>query len=89
MRVALRHRYLTLIILIATVGLNFWLYVQLPFGFFPQQDTGRLQGFLQGDPYTSFQLMSEKLKQMMKIAQEDPDVDQVSRATESDDSVER
>jgi multidrug efflux pump len=81
LKIALRHRHVTLLILAATVALNFWLYTQLPFGFFPQQDTGRLNGGIQADESISFQLMREKLKQFVQIVQSDPDVDSVSGFT--------
>ena len=77
LRVALRHRTITLLILAGTVALNFWLYTQLPFGFFPQQDTGRLNGGIQADQSISFQLMRQKLQQMIKIVSSDPDVESV------------
>jgi len=77
LRVALRHRLITLGILAATVALNFWLYTQLPFGFFPQQDTGRLNGGIQADQSISFQLMRQKLQKFIEIVKADPDVDSV------------
>jgi len=77
LRVALRHRTITLLILAATVALNFWLYTQLPFGFFPQQDTGRLNGGIQADQSISFQLMRQKVAQFIQIVGSDPDVDSV------------
>ena len=48
-------------VLAATVALNVYLYVTIPKGFFPQQDTGRLVGGIQGDQSISFQAMREKL----------------------------
>ena len=77
LRVALRHRVITLAILAATVALNFWLYTQLPFGFFPQQDTGRLNGGIQADQSISFQLMRQKLQKFIEIVKADPDVESV------------
>jgi len=77
LRVALQHRTLTLSILAATVALNFWLYTQLPFGFFPQQDTGRLNGGIQADQSISFQLMRQKVAQFIQIVGSDPDVESV------------
>jgi multidrug efflux pump len=74
---ALRHSSLVLLIFIATICLNAWLYVIVPKGFFPQQDTGRLIGSLQADQSISFQLMSKKLRQMMNIVREDPAVENV------------
>jgi multidrug efflux pump len=74
---ALRHHALVLVIFIATICLNVALFVVVPKGFFPQQDTGRLIGSLQADQSISFQLMSTKLKQMIDIVRADPAVDTV------------
>jgi multidrug efflux pump len=71
---ALRHRRLVLLILIATICLNVELYIIVPKGFFPQQDTGRLIGSLQADQSISFQAMSRKLQQMVSIVRQDPAV---------------
>jgi multidrug efflux pump len=74
---ALRHHALVLVIFIATICLNVALFVVVPKGFFPQQDTGRIIGSLQADQSISFQLMSTKLKQMIDIVRADPAVDTV------------
>jgi len=71
---ALAHGPLMMLVLAATVGLNVYLYGIIPKGFFPQQDTGRLVGFIQADQSISFQRMSKKLKQFIDIVQADPDV---------------
>jgi multidrug efflux pump len=74
---SLRHPRLILLVLVATIGLNVWLYVIIPKGFFPQQDTGRLVGGIQADQSTSFQAMKGKFAEMMKIVGENPAVDGV------------
>ncbi len=51
-----------IIVLACTVGLNVWLFSIIPKGFFPEQDTGRLSGFIQADQSISFQRMSQKLQ---------------------------
>jgi len=71
---SLRHGPLLMIVMLATIGLNVLLYVVIPKGFFPQQDTGRLIGSIQGDQSISFQLMRRKLGQMVSIVQHDPAV---------------
>ena len=71
---ALGHSRLVLAILAATLCLNFYLYVAIPKGFFPQQDTGRLIGSIQADQAISFQLMSQKLGQFADIVSRDPAV---------------
>jgi multidrug efflux pump len=75
---ALDHRRIMLSILIATVALNVFMYVIIPKGFFPQQDTGQLQGGIRGDATSSFQLMKTKLKEVAKIIQDDPAVSTVT-----------
>ncbi len=75
---ALDHRRIMLSILIATVALNIFMYVVIPKGFFPQQDTGQLQGGIRGDATSSFQLMEGKLKQVARIIQDDPAVSTVT-----------
>ena len=74
---SLRHPLLILLVLIATIGINIWLYVIIPKGFFPQQDTGRLVGGIQADQSTSFQAMKGKFSEMMKIVGQNPAVDGV------------
>ncbi|MGF6754650.1 efflux RND transporter permease subunit [Paraburkholderia sp. GAS42] len=74
---ALLHPRLIVTILIATIGLNVWLYIIVPKGFFPQQDTGRLVGGIQADQSTSFQAMKVKFSEMMAIVQKNPAVDSV------------
>src|SRR6201992_769301 len=73
--VALRHPLSVMLILAATLGLNFYLYGAVPKGFVPQQDTGLLIGSIQADQRTSFQLMQQKLTQFIDIVKSDPAVD--------------
>jgi multidrug efflux pump len=74
---SLVHPRLIVTILILTVGLNVWLYIIVPKGFFPQQDTGRLVGGIQADQSTSFQAMKGKFSEMMTIVGNNPAVDSV------------
>ena len=71
---SLRHGLLIMLVLAITVGLNVWLFVIIPKGFFPLQDTGRLIGSMQADQSTSFQAMQQKLDQMVAIVRSDPAV---------------
>jgi multidrug efflux pump len=71
---ALRHRLLVLLTLFATIGLNVYLYVIVPKGFFPEQDTGQMMGGIQADQRISFQAMKQKLEQASAIVQADPAV---------------
>ncbi len=77
----LRNSALTLLIAIVTLALNVYLYVVVPKGFFPQQDTGRLNGSFLADQSTSFQAMQQKIVQLAKIVQEDPAIDTVQAFT--------
>ncbi len=74
---SLRHSLLVILVLLTTVVLNVVLYVMVPKGFFPQQDTGRLIGGLQADQSISFQAMQQKLTQLSAIVQSDPAVQTV------------
>ncbi len=74
---ALDHGPVTLLVLLGTVLLNVWLYVIVPKGFFPQQDTGQLTGRIQADQSISFQLMRQKLARFIDIVRADPAVQSV------------
>ncbi|MES2356099.1 MAG: multidrug efflux RND transporter permease subunit [Pseudomonadota bacterium] len=78
---ALRHGPLMMIILLATVCLNVYLYIIVPKGFFPQQDTGRLIGNIQADQSISFQAMRQKLANFVDIVRQDPAVENVTGFT--------
>ncbi|MDU4690529.1 MAG: multidrug efflux RND transporter permease subunit MdtC [Serratia marcescens] len=77
----LGHSRWVLTVFLATVALNVWLYISIPKTFFPEQDTGRLMGFIQADQSISFQAMRGKLEDFMKIVREDPDVENVTGFT--------
>ncbi|MHB8741936.1 MAG: multidrug efflux RND transporter permease subunit [Sulfuricaulis sp.] len=74
---ALRHRRFMMLLLLGTVCLNIYLFVIVPKGFFPQQDTGRLIGNIQADQSISFQAMRQKLTDFMNIIRQDPAVENV------------
>jgi multidrug efflux pump len=74
---ALQHSRIVLAVFFGAIILNIVLYIVVPKGFFPEQDTGRLIGSLQADQSVSFQLMTQKLRQMTAIVQEDPAVENV------------
>jgi len=75
---ALHHPRTVMLMLCATVGLNIYLYIVIPKGFFPQQDTGQLQGGIRGDAQSSFQMMKRKLQEVAAIVQADPAVNTVT-----------
>ncbi|WP_374555081.1 multidrug efflux RND transporter permease subunit [Aquitalea pelogenes] len=74
---ALRHGPLMMLMLAATIALNVYLYVIVPKGFFPQQDTGRLTGMIKADQSISFQAMQQKLQRFIDAVGQDPAVDKV------------
>jgi multidrug efflux pump len=74
---ALHHSRFVLLIFFCAIGLNILLFYVVPKGFFPNEDTGRMVGSLQADQSVSFQLMTQKLRQMMAIVQDDPAVENV------------
>lgn len=79
--VVLRHQVITLLITLSTIGLTVYLYVIIPKGFFPQQDTGRLTGNVQADQDTSSKAMARLLVQFASAVSEDPAVDSVTAFT--------
>ena len=79
--VVLRHSFLTLLVLLCTIGLNAYLFMHVPMGFFPQQDTGRMMGQIQADQDTSFQAMNRILRRAVAIIAADPAVDTVNGFT--------
>ncbi|MBL0124464.1 MAG: multidrug efflux RND transporter permease subunit [Betaproteobacteria bacterium] len=81
LRWALRFPFLVFLTLVAAVGLNIYLYVALPKGFLPQQDTGRIFGNIQADQSISFQAMRSKVVEFVDIVLTDPDVVNVAAFT--------
>jgi multidrug efflux pump len=77
LRAALRAPMMVMLILLVTVCLNVFLFIQVPKGFFPQQDTGRMIGGIQADQSISFQLMRQKLRQFVGIIRADPAVESI------------
>ena len=71
----LRHQPVTLAVTIATMAATILLYAKVPKGFFPQQDTGRLNGSIQADQDTSFQAMRGKLALFVNTVMQDPAVE--------------
>ncbi|MBH3404900.1 efflux RND transporter permease subunit [Pseudomonas glycinae] len=74
----LRHRRLTLLSLIITVGVNVALYVVVPKTFMPQQDTGQLIGFVRGDDGLSFSVMQPKMETFRRAVLKDDAVESVA-----------
>ncbi len=74
---ALAMRPLVLLSLLVVIVLNVYLFIAVPKGFFPEQDSGRLMGGLQADQSISFQTMSGKLQTIVDTVRRDPAVDTV------------
>jgi multidrug efflux pump len=74
---ALATKPLVMLILAAVIGLNVYLFMATPKGFFPRQDTGQLNGGLRADQSISSQAMGDKLATLANIIRADPAVDTV------------
>ena len=78
LRWVLKHQPLTLLVAIATLGLTVFLYMIVPKGFFPVQDTGVIQGISEAPQSVSFAAMSERQQSLAKIILQDPAVASLS-----------
>ncbi|POR44793.1 MdtB/MuxB family multidrug efflux RND transporter permease subunit [Methylobacterium sp. V23] len=78
LRVVLRHQTLTLIVTLGTIALTAYLFVVIPKGFFPVQDTGVIQGVTQADQTVSYAAMAERQQKLAAIVLKDPDVQSLS-----------
>ena len=81
LHVVLDHPVLTLLVLFATIALNVILIVKLPMGFFPVQDTGALNGGMQGPQDASFASMNDSLQKIVAVIKQDPAVQNVMAFT--------
>ncbi|NIE70604.1 multidrug efflux RND transporter permease subunit MdtC [Pantoea sp. Acro-807] len=81
LRWVLRHAIWVLLLLGGTIAMTVWLFITIPKTFMPEQDTGRLSGFLSADQSISFQAMRGKLEDFMNIIKMDPAVDNVTGFT--------
>jgi multidrug efflux pump len=81
LRWVLRHQPFMLVVTGATICLSVYLYIAIPKGFFPQQDTGLMQGNILGAQDTSFPVMQQKLKEYTDIVMADPAVKSTSGNT--------
>jgi len=78
---ALRHSLIMLVIIVITIATSVFLFILVPKGFFPEQDTGRIAGSIQAAQDTSFQAMSGKLLDIVNVIKTDPDVEYVTGFT--------
>jgi hydrophobe/amphiphile efflux-1 (HAE1) family protein len=77
---ALRHQPLMLVLTIATAGLTIWLYIVVPKGFFPQQDTGFIVAVSEAAQDISYKAMAERQRALTDILMRDPAIDGVISA---------
>ncbi len=80
---AIDHKPIVLIVLLVVIALNVYLYIIIPKGFMPQQDTGQIQGGLQVDQASSFALTAQKMLKLQAIVSADPAVENVVGFTQS------
>jgi multidrug efflux pump len=78
---ALRHGPLVMLLLAATIALNVHLYIAIPKGLFPEQDTGRLIGWIRTDQSSSFPATRAKMDRLVEIVRADPAVETVTAVT--------
>jgi len=78
LQVVLNRTAPVMIVMMLTIGVSVYLYIKIPKGFFPQQDTGRLQGNVQGQQHISYQALVEKAKWFEEQVRNDPAVDTVN-----------
>jgi len=77
-RVVLRHQPLTLMVAIGTLGLTIYLYMIVPKGFFPVQDTGAVLGISQAPETVSFTNMSQRQRDLVRVIRQDPAVENLT-----------
>jgi HAE1 family hydrophobic/amphiphilic exporter-1 len=80
LKIVLRHRLMTLMVMFATVALTGYLYVIIPKGFFPQQDTGLILGFAEAGQDISYKAMAQRTQALIDAVLEDPAVASVGTA---------
>ena len=81
LKVVLAHQPVTLVVTILVACLSVYLYIKVPKGFFPQQDTGRITGALMGEQDISFQSMRDKMMRYADVIMKDPAVDTMAGST--------
>jgi len=77
LRVVLAHRWVTLVVFFATIALTIFLFRVVPFGLFPQQDTGQLSGFFDAPQDISFPAMKERVESVTAMLDQEPDFQHV------------
>jgi HAE1 family hydrophobic/amphiphilic exporter-1 len=80
LKIVLRHRFTTLMVMLGTIGLTGYLYIVIPKGFFPQQDTGLIIGLSEAAQDISYSAMAERQMAVINAVLEDPAVASVGSA---------
>jgi multidrug efflux pump len=78
LRWVLRHQTLTQLVTVGTLAATIWLYLDVPAGFFPVQDTGEILGVSEAEQSISFTAMAERQQQLARVILQDPDVESLS-----------
>jgi HAE1 family hydrophobic/amphiphilic exporter-1 len=78
LKIVLRHRFVTLMVMFGTIGLTGYLYVVIPKGFFPQQDTGQIVGITEASQDISFAAMVQRQQALVDVLLKDPAIESVS-----------
>ena len=78
LKIVLRHRFITLMVMLGTIALTGYLYVVIPKGFFPQQDTGQIVGITEAAEDISFPAMAQRQQALVDILLKDPAIESVS-----------
>jgi len=78
LRVVLRHQFATLVVAVATLVATIWLYIYVPKGFFPVQDTGVILGISEAPQTVSFQSMADRQQRLARVILQDPAVESLS-----------
>jgi hydrophobe/amphiphile efflux-1 (HAE1) family protein len=78
LKVVLRHRFVTLMVMLGTIALTGYLYVVIPKGFFPQQDTGQIVGITEAAQDISFAAMVQRQQALVDVLLKDPAIESVS-----------
>jgi hydrophobe/amphiphile efflux-1 (HAE1) family protein len=74
LRIVLRHQFVTMMVMLGTIVLTGYLYIIIPKGFFPQQDTGMITGITEASEDISFPAMAERQQAVVDVVLKDPAV---------------
>jgi HAE1 family hydrophobic/amphiphilic exporter-1 len=78
LKIVWRHRFITLMVMLGTIALTGYLYVVIPKGFFPQQDTGQIVGITEASQDISFAAMVQRQQALVDVLLKDPAIESVS-----------